>query len=69
MKIVVGSTLGVSGTKWQYSARAAVMTLLSSFGGGYAALAFTLIRNRGKVDVIDLINGVLGALVSVTGTA
>lgn len=29
-----GSTYGVSGAKWQYAARAAVMTMMGSFGGG-----------------------------------
>ncbi|XP_034234262.1 putative ammonium transporter 2 [Thrips palmi] len=61
-----GSTLGVSGAKWHYSAKAAVMTLLASFGGGFMGLGYTLVRNAGNVEVIDLINGVLGALVSVT---
>ncbi|KAE8742660.1 hypothetical protein FOCC_FOCC011789 [Frankliniella occidentalis] len=61
-----GSTLGVSGAKWHYSAKAAVMTLLASFGGGFMGLFYTLLRNAGNVEVIDLINGVLGSLVSVT---
>lgn len=61
------STMGVSGCKWHYTAKAAVMTLLGSFGGGFMGLAFTLLRNKGNVEVIDLINGVLGALVSITG--
>lgn len=29
-----GSTVGLSGDKWQYAARAAVMTMMGSFGGG-----------------------------------
>lgn len=29
-----GSTYGVSGAKWIYAARAAVMTMMGSFGGG-----------------------------------
>ncbi|KAK3915597.1 Putative ammonium transporter 3 [Frankliniella fusca] len=61
-----GSTLGVTGAKWHYTAKAAVMTLLASFGGGFMGLFYTLLRNAGYVEVIDLINGVLGSLVSVT---
>ncbi|XP_059062585.1 putative ammonium transporter 2 [Achroia grisella] len=61
-----GSTYGVSGAKWQYAARAAVMTMMGSFGGGCFGLLFTLIRNKGKAEVMDLINSILGALVSIT---
>ncbi|XP_061726604.1 putative ammonium transporter 2 [Cydia pomonella] len=61
-----GSTYGVSGAKWQYAARAAVMTMMGSFGGGCFGLIFTLVKNKGKADVMELINSVLGSLVSVT---
>lgn len=61
-----GSTYGVSGYKWQYAARAAVMTMMGSFGGGICSLFFSMLKNSGNVDVCDLINGILGALVSVT---
>lgn len=33
-----GSTYGVSGAKWQYAARAAVQTMMGSFGGGIFSL-------------------------------
>lgn len=52
--------------KWQYAAKAAVMTMMSSFGGGSFSLLYSLIRNKGKLDILDIINGVLAALVSVT---
>ncbi|KAM3956130.1 ammonium transporter [Aphomia sociella] len=61
-----GSTYGVSGAKWQYAARAAVMTMMGSFGGGCFGLLFTLIKNKGKAEVMELINSILGALVSIT---
>ncbi|XP_055839160.1 putative ammonium transporter 2 isoform X2 [Episyrphus balteatus] len=61
-----GSTYGVSGAKWQYAARAAVMTMLGSFGGGVSSLGYSLWRNEGRLDIIDLINGILGSLVSIT---
>nr|XP_049700457.1 putative ammonium transporter 3 isoform X3 [Helicoverpa armigera] len=61
-----GSTYGVSGAKWQYAARAAVMTMMGSFGGGCFGLLFTLIKNKGKAEVMELINSVLGSLVSIT---
>ncbi|XP_045782526.1 putative ammonium transporter 3 [Maniola jurtina] len=61
-----GSTYGVSGAKWQYAARAAVMTMMGSFGGGCFGLLFSLIKNKGRADVMELINSVLGSLVSIT---
>ncbi|RZF45288.1 hypothetical protein LSTR_LSTR014086 [Laodelphax striatellus] len=61
-----GSTYGVSGAKWQFAAKAAVMTMLSSFGGGFSALIYTLFVNKGFPNIMDLINGVLGSLVAVT---
>ncbi|XP_053956833.1 putative ammonium transporter 2 isoform X1 [Anastrepha ludens] len=61
-----GSTYGVSGAKWQYAARAAVMTMMGSFGGGITSCAYSLWRHDGRMDIIDLINGVLGSLVSIT---
>uniref|UniRef100_A0A1I8JUR3 Ammonium transporter AmtB-like domain-containing protein n=1 Tax=Anopheles funestus TaxID=62324 RepID=A0A1I8JUR3_ANOFN len=61
-----GSTYGVSGAKWAYAARAAVMTMMGSFGGGSFSIVYSMINNDGRMDVVDLINGILASLVSVT---
>lgn len=61
-----GSTYGLGGAKWQYAARAAVITMQGSFGGGIFGLLFSMYKNRGRVDVPDIINSILGALVSIT---
>uniref|UniRef100_A0A182PF20 C2H2-type domain-containing protein n=1 Tax=Anopheles epiroticus TaxID=199890 RepID=A0A182PF20_9DIPT len=61
-----GSTYGVSGAKWAYAARAAVMTMMGSFGGGSFSIIYSMINNDGRMDVVDLINGILASLVSVT---
>ncbi|XP_065331565.1 putative ammonium transporter 2 isoform X2 [Cloeon dipterum] len=61
-----GSTFGISGHKWKYSARAAVVTMNSSFGGGFVGLVHSYFLRKGTFDIMDLINGVLGSLVSVT---
>lgn len=61
-----GSTYGVSGAKWQYAARAAVMTMMGSFGGGSFATIYSMYMCDGKVDIVHLINGILGSLVSIT---
>jgi ammonium transporter, Amt family len=56
----------ISGSKWIYSARAAVMTMLGSFGGGLWSVGYSMTKNDGRVDILDLINGILASLVSVT---
>ncbi|XP_058820467.1 putative ammonium transporter 2 isoform X2 [Topomyia yanbarensis] len=61
-----GSTYGVSGAKWVYAARAAVMTMMGSFGGGFFSIIYSMLRNEGRLDIVDLINGILASLVSVT---
>lgn len=62
-----GSTYGLTGQKWEYAARAAIMTMLASFGGGFYSLIHSLMRCKGKLDPSDLINGILASLVSITG--
>lgn len=61
-----GSTYGLSGSKWEYAAKAAVNTVLASFGGGLFGLVYSLAFQNGTVDILHLINGVLGSLVSIT---
>ncbi|XP_053979920.1 putative ammonium transporter 3 [Hylaeus volcanicus] len=61
-----GSTYGVTGQRWQYAARAAVSTMLASMGGGLIGLGFSLTNPNG-IDILSQINGILGALVAVTG--
>ncbi|XP_017786969.1 PREDICTED: putative ammonium transporter 2 [Nicrophorus vespilloides] len=61
-----GSTYGLSGEKWQYAARAAVMTMISSFGGGAFSILYSLILKNGRIEVLSIINGILGSLVSIT---
>lgn len=61
-----GSTYGVTGERWQYAARAAVSTMMGSIGGGLVGLGFSLTNPNG-IDILSQINGILGALVAVTG--
>ncbi|KAJ8957985.1 hypothetical protein NQ318_001986 [Aromia moschata] len=62
-----GSTYGLSGAKWHYAARAAVMTMMSTFGGGTVSIIYTMLKLKGKINAMDIINGILGSLVSITG--
>lgn len=64
-----GSTFGLAGGKWAYTVRGAVMTILASFGGGCYAIAHSFAKHKGKLDPSDLINGILGALVGITGNS
>ena len=61
-----GSIFGVSGDKWKYAARSAIVTLNASVGGGVLALAYSFIFFK-RVDVLTLINGILASLVAITG--
>jgi len=49
------------------AAKATCTTMLSSLGGGLVALSMSVLQFDGKIDVLATINGVLGALVGVTG--
>lgn len=62
-----GSTYGVTGERWKYAARAAVSTMMGSMGGGLVGLCFSLTNPNG-IDILSQINGILGALVAITGT-
>ncbi|XP_034951880.1 putative ammonium transporter 3 [Chelonus insularis] len=61
-----GSTYGITGDKWKYAARAATSTIFASMGGGIVGLGFSF-YNKNGIDVLSQINGILGALVSITG--
>lgn len=62
-----GSTYGIIDGKWEYAARSCFMTMLASFGGGVYSIIHSFARNKGKLEPADVINGVLGALVGITG--
>ena len=61
------STFGVTGNKWRLAAKATCTTMASSFTGGIVAIVMSYYQSGGKVEVLATINGVLGALVGVTG--
>ena len=56
----------MTGNKWRLAAKAAGTTMTASFGGGLVALVMSYVQFDGKIEVLATINGVLGALVSIT---
>lgn len=42
------------------------MTMMGSFGGGSFAVIYSMYLCGGRVDIVHLINGILGSLVSIT---
>ncbi|XP_038073148.1 putative ammonium transporter 2 isoform X2 [Patiria miniata] len=61
-----GSTQGITKDKWALAARSAVATICSSMAGGIAGITLSYLTKRRKFDIGYLIDGVLGALVSIT---
>lgn len=57
-----GSSYGVTGGKWEFAVRAGAGTTLASMVAGCASLLFSIIKHKGKVDVYEVISGVLSAL-------
>ncbi|KAK4294579.1 hypothetical protein Pmani_032810 [Petrolisthes manimaculis] len=60
-----GSTFGINGDRWKYAARTAVTTLQASIGGGLAGMSMSWYKNH-RLEIGDVVNSVLGALVSIT---
>ncbi|XP_046350573.1 putative ammonium transporter 3 [Haliotis rufescens] len=61
-----GSTYGISDGKWKIAARSAATTLMSASGGGITAFVASYIVNKRIFEIGYIVNGVLGALVSIT---
>ena len=51
------------------AARSTCNTLVSSFAGCVFAIFYSLYVTDGSLDILMIINGILGALVGVTGTS
>ncbi|KAK7063290.1 Ammonium transmembrane transporter activity protein [Halocaridina rubra] len=50
---------------WKYAARSAVTTMIASIGGGLGGMSYAWYKTR-RLAISDVINSILGALVSIT---
>jgi hypothetical protein len=57
-----GSFFGLNSGKWEFAARAGVGTTLASIASGFTALMFSMAKHKGKVSVLEVVNGVLAGL-------
>lgn len=57
-----GSSYGITGGKWDYAARAGVGTTLATMGAGAFSIIYSMLKNKGKVDVFEVISGILASL-------
>lgn len=57
-----GSSFGVTDGKWEFAARAGAGTVLASISSGLTGIIFSMIKHKGKVDVFEVITGVLSGL-------
>ena len=63
-----GSTFGVSGNKWRLSAKACVTTFMASVAGGWVGMIQSYSMFDKKMDVLTVVNGILGGLVGITAS-
>lgn len=57
-----GSSYGVTGGKWEFAARAGAGTTLASMSAGMTSILLSLAKNSGKIDVLEVMSGVLSGL-------
>ncbi|KAI8505971.1 Ammonium transporter [Branchiostoma belcheri] len=65
--LAIGSTFGVTGSKWKLATRAVVNTFISSSTGAIVSILLSYYTNKGKLKTRDLARGILGSLVGVSG--
>jgi len=57
-----GSSYGITNGKWHLAARAGVGTTLATMGAGCFSIIYSMLKNKGKVDVFEVISGILASL-------
>lgn len=54
-----GSSYGLTNGKWESAARAGATTVLASMTAGFFSLVYSLLKNKGKVSVMEVVSGIL----------
>lgn len=62
MAFNAGCSYGVTGGKWAYAVRAGVGSALATWGAGFVSIVYSMLRHKGKVDVFEVLSGILSAL-------
>ena len=57
-----GCSYGITGGKWHYAARAGVGTAVATWGAGTFGIAYSAFLHKGKIDVFEVISGIICAL-------
>ncbi|KAL7036854.1 hypothetical protein ACKWTF_008959 [Chironomus riparius] len=60
-----GSSYGLSGGKWNASARAGVSTVVTSMAAGFFSMVYSIVKNKGKVSVLEVICGILCSMAAI----
>lgn len=58
----LGSSYGLNGTRWDSSARAGVTTVIASMASGFLSIICSMVKNKGKVLVIEVSSGILSSM-------
>jgi len=57
-----GSSYGITAGRWDLAARAGVGTTLATMSAGTFSMWFSMLRHKGKVDILEVVSGVLASL-------
>jgi ammonia channel protein AmtB len=60
-----GSTFGITGHKWKFSARSSMTTILSSMGGGSIGMIISFYTRNGLQDINMLLDPIIASLVAI----
>ncbi|KAG5673239.1 hypothetical protein PVAND_003302 [Polypedilum vanderplanki] len=63
-----GCAYGITGGKWAYAARGGCGTALATWGAGAFSIIYSMVRNKGRVDIYEVVTGILCALIMINSS-
>ncbi|KAG5673238.1 hypothetical protein PVAND_003301 [Polypedilum vanderplanki] len=63
-----GCAYGMTGGKWAYAARGGCGTALATWGAGAFSIIYSMVRNKGRVDIYEVVTGILAALIMINAS-